>query len=80
MDFGSLRILEGQFGLFNQIYARFGGRTLLFLVQMYEGDHHMYALQIVHGCTRDHTDVRYFLEYPLNNTWTYDTTFGQLCK
>jgi hypothetical protein len=23
-------------------------------------------------------DVRYFLEYPLGNTWTYETPFGPL--
>jgi hypothetical protein len=24
-------------------------------------------------------DVRYFLVYPLGNTWTYETPFGPMC-
>jgi hypothetical protein len=40
----------------------------------------MYALQIVHERMMDHVDVLYILEYPLVNTWMYETTFGPLCK
>jgi hypothetical protein len=80
LGFGSLRTLEGQIGLQDRTYARSGSRTLMFLVRMYARDHRTYALQIIQGRTWDHTDVYYFLEYPLDNTWMYDAAFGLLCK
>jgi hypothetical protein len=40
LGFGSLRTLEGQFGLL-------GRRTLLFVVPTYGGDHRTYALQTI---------------------------------
>jgi hypothetical protein len=71
------------------MYVRVGRRTLLSLALDVRKEttgrplpivH--YTLQIVHGRTwGDHcTYVRYFLEYPLDNTWTYDLPFGPLCK
>ena len=54
------------------MYARFEGRIV--------GDHQMYALQIVHRMYAKVLDVHYFLEYSLDNTWTYEATFGPLCK
>ena len=40
----------------------------------------MYALQIIHPTYAKVPDVRYFLEYHLDNTWMYEATFGPLCK
>ena len=44
------------------------------------GDQQMYTLQIVHRTYTKVLDVRYFLEYPLDNTLMYEATFGSLCK
>jgi hypothetical protein len=43
------------------------------------GDHRTYALQIVHQTYVGPSDVRYFLVYPLGDTWTYETPFGPMC-
>jgi hypothetical protein len=40
----------------------------------------MYALQIVQRTYVKPSDVRYFLGYPLGNTWTYETPSGPMCK
>jgi hypothetical protein len=50
------------------MYARVRGHTPLFLVQTFVGDYRTYAMQIVDGRTQDYIDVRYFLEYSLDNT------------
>jgi hypothetical protein len=52
LGFESLKTLEGQFGLLDEMYYRVEGRTPLSLVRTYVG-----------GLV----DVRYFLEYPLVN-------------
>jgi hypothetical protein len=44
------------------------------------GDHWTYALQIVQRMYMRPSDVCYFLEYPLINTWAYEIPFGPLCK
>ena len=43
-------------------------------------DHWAYALQIVQADIRGTTGFTLLLEYPLDNTWTYETPFGPLCK
>jgi hypothetical protein len=50
---------------FGQTYARSGGRMLLSVVQMYGGNHWMYALQTVQGTYVGPPNVRYFL----NSIW-----------
>jgi hypothetical protein len=49
LDFGSLKKLEGQFGLLDQTYIRVGGRTLIFLVWTYTRGPLDVLLQIVYG-------------------------------
>jgi hypothetical protein len=44
------------------------------------GDHRTYALQTVLADVRGPPDIHYFLEYPLGNTWTYETPSGPMCK
>jgi hypothetical protein len=56
------------------MYARFDKHTLLFVVQTYRG-----GPPDVHFANST-TDVRYFLGYPLGNTWIYETPFGPMCK
>jgi hypothetical protein len=54
---------------------------LLFLVRMQCGRTIGRMLcKLYNGRMWDHIDVRYFLEYPLGNTWTYETHFGPLCN
>jgi hypothetical protein len=48
----------------------FDERTLLSVVQTYEGDHQTYALQTVHVDVRGTTGRTLLFEYPLDNTWT----------
>ena len=57
-----------------QMYARFDGCTVLSVVQIYSG-----GPLDVRSINRT-LDVRYFLEYPLDNTWTYEVALGPLCK
>jgi hypothetical protein len=40
----------------------------------------MYALQIVQWMYMGPSDVRYFLKYPIVNTWMYEAAFGPLGK
>jgi hypothetical protein len=40
----------------------------------------MYAMQKVQWTYVGPPNIRYFLGYPLGNTWTYETPFGPLCK
>jgi hypothetical protein len=44
------------------------------------GDHRTYALQTVLVDVRGTTGRTLIFEYPLDNTWTYETFFGPLCK
>jgi hypothetical protein len=54
---------------------------LLSVVRMYaRGDHQTYALQIVQRTYMGPPDIRYFLGYPLDNTWTYETPSKSMCK
>jgi hypothetical protein len=69
------------------MYARVGGRMLLFLMRAYvvepsyvRSTNSTQTYAGPHRCMRDHTDVYYFLEYPLDNTWTYAAPFGLLYK
>jgi hypothetical protein len=38
----------------------------------------MYALQIAHQTYAGPSNICYFLEYPLGNTWMYEIAFGPL--
>jgi hypothetical protein len=60
------------------MYARSGERTLLFVMQMYRGDHWTYALQTIHVDVRGTTERMLLFEYPLVNTWTYEAAFRPL--
>jgi hypothetical protein len=40
----------------------------------------MYTPQKVQRTYMGPLDVRYFLGYPLGNTWTYETPYGPMCK
>jgi hypothetical protein len=80
LGFETQRTQEGQFRLLDWTYTRSGKCTLLFLVRTYAVDYNTYALQIVNGHMRDHTDVRYFVVYLMVNIWMYETHFGMLCK
>jgi hypothetical protein len=71
LGFGSLKTLDGQFGPLDE-------HTLLSAVRMYEENHQMYALQIVQQTYVGSPDIRYFLEYPVVNTWMYEIAFGLL--
>jgi hypothetical protein len=71
LGFWSLRTLEGQFG-------PLGERTLLSVMRTYRGDHQTYALQTVQQTYVGPLDIRYFLEYPVVNTWMYEAAFGPL--
>jgi hypothetical protein len=53
---------------------------LLSVVRTYRGDHRTYACQIVQRMYVGPPDVRYFLGYPLGNTWRYETPSGSMCK
>jgi hypothetical protein len=37
-----------------------------------------YYVNSIRTYAQKYTDVWYFLEYPLGNTWTYETAFGPL--
>jgi hypothetical protein len=50
------------------MYARFGRRTLLSVVQTYSGDHQTYALQTVQADVHETTRRTLLFEYPLFNT------------
>jgi hypothetical protein len=43
-------------------------------------DHQTYALQIVPVDVRGTTEHTLLFEYPLDNTWTYETPSGPMCK
>jgi hypothetical protein len=44
------------------------------------GDHRTYAMQTVKRMYVGPMGVRYFFEYPLDNTWTYETPSGPMYK
>jgi hypothetical protein len=52
------------------MYARSGGRMLVFVARTYAGYHRTYV---------GPPDVCYFLENPLDNTWMYEAPFGPMC-
>jgi hypothetical protein len=65
------------------MYARFGERTLLFVMWMYGGgggDHRMYALQTIHVDVHGTTGRMLLFEYPMDNTWTYEAAIELLGK
>jgi hypothetical protein len=43
-------------------------------------DHWTYALQIILTDIHGTTGRTLLFEYPLDNTWMYETLFGPLCK
>jgi hypothetical protein len=53
---------------------------LLSVVQMYRGDHRIYALQTVEADIRGTTRRTLLFEYPLDNTWMYEAAIEQLDK
>jgi hypothetical protein len=65
---------------FGQTYARFGGHTLLSIVQMYGGTTGRTLCKPYRWMYVGLSDVRYFLKYSLVNTYMYETTFGPLGK
>jgi hypothetical protein len=40
----------------------------------------LYSVNSTLTYTQKYTNVHYFLEYPLTNTWMYETTFRLLCN
>jgi hypothetical protein len=63
------------------MYARSSGRTLLFIVQTYEGGTTECMLsQKVQQTYVGPLDVCCFLGYPLGNTWMYETPSGPMYK
>ena len=62
------------------MYARSGGRTLLSVVRTYgQGPLDIRSTNHTSRRTWDHRTYATF-EYPLGNTWTYETPFGPLGK
>jgi hypothetical protein len=59
---------EEQFGLLDQTYVGLVDARFCFWCGCMWENHRKYALQIIHGCTRDHTNVRYVMAYPMINT------------
>jgi hypothetical protein len=53
---------------------------LLSVVQTYEGDHRTYALQTIQADVRGIIGCMLLLEYPLDNTWTYEAAIEPLGK
>jgi hypothetical protein len=43
-------------------------------------DSTLYSVNSTRTYAQKYMDVRYFLKYPLGNTWIYKTAFGPLCN
>jgi hypothetical protein len=62
------------------MYAWSGGCTLLSVAQTYVGEPPgVRSVDRTSRCTWDHRTYATF-EYPLDNTWTYETPSGPMCK
>jgi hypothetical protein len=61
------------------MYARSSGRTLLSVVRTYDGGPPDVCSVNSTLDVRGTTGRTLLFEYPLGNTWTYETPFGPMC-